>query len=161
MIKEVIMLCALYYSQVYDIPSKLILAVAKTESNFEPMAVGKDRMDIGLMQIRHIYTKETPVELKDSCLNIRTGARILAEVRKSCRFQKDYTYLICYNRGIAGANQKDINPKQDRYYKAVMQNLKELYEFEKIETTIKQTLFKKVSIIPSQKSWDNSCCIYR
>lgn len=77
--------------------------------------------DVGLMQIRAKYSKYTKKELLNPKTNIKEAIRILTEAKNKCKFKNNYSWVICYNRGVTGA-KKVINYKQDIYYKKVMSN---------------------------------------
>lgn len=86
----------------FDIGPQLLEAIAMTESNSNPLAVGKNRdgtRDIGLMQINSSWIG--PLGLKpdklisDPCYNTMTGAKIL----RQCIDRHGYTWKAvgCYN----------------------------------------------------------------
>ena len=107
----------------YNIDPSLIKAIAKVESNNKPYAISKDGMDIGLMQVRHIYVKESKTQLLDTCKSIEVGARILNYNKKNCKHKKDSTFVICYNMGVKGGG-KIRYPKKHIYYKKVMDQIR-------------------------------------
>lgn len=116
-------LCINHWALYYDIPVKLINAVIKVESNGNHLARSPDKGDIGLMQVRHKYVKETKVELMKPCKNIEVGVRILREMRQTCHLKDKYKYVICYNRGVRGA-KRVIHPSKDKYYLNVLRRMK-------------------------------------
>ena len=84
---------------------KVALAVAETESGFNPNMVGSAG-EIGIFQIMPenipvVYKKK----LYEPGVNIAIGISLLAEAKKSCIHQKDYTWLTCYNLGPSRARK--------------------------------------------------------
>ncbi len=86
----------------YGINPSLLLAIVKTESNFNPQAINRNldgSVDIGLMQINSYwfqrYRLDANMLLNDPCYNIMAGARIL----KTCIDKYGYTWeaVGCYN----------------------------------------------------------------
>lgn len=73
-----------------SVPGSLIAAIAFHESQFDPVAVSADGMDLGLLQIRRGGAiPESMATLSDKALqnielNIRIGASYLARMVKSC-----------------------------------------------------------------------------
>jgi len=100
--------CFLKASLKYGVPLELLLAIAKTESNFNPYAINRNRngsKDIGIMQIN---TANVPLliregiiknknELFNPCKNIEAGAYIL----KRCldTYGLNWRGVDCYNKG--------------------------------------------------------------
>ena len=71
----------------YGVSSELLVAIARTESNLDPAAIGRNRdgsRDIGLMQINSAWLPTLAPhgigerELLEPCTNIQVGAWILA-----------------------------------------------------------------------------------
>ena len=71
----------------YGVSSDLLVAIARTESNLDPAAIGRNRngsRDIGLMQINSAWLPTLAPhgigeqELFEPCTNIQVGAWILA-----------------------------------------------------------------------------------
>jgi hypothetical protein len=54
--------------------------------------------------------------------NIMEGTKRLAEARDKCFWQKDYRWVICYNRGLKGGSAV-VEPSADLYYRKVMNEL--------------------------------------
>lgn len=123
MLSTIIHLCAFHYGIHYGIEPNLIKAIAKVESDNRPYAISPDGHDIGLMQIREMYVPETREELLDACTSIRVASRLLSYKKKTCKHKKDYTYIVCYNTGVAGG-EKINHPKKFVYYKKVMEHMR-------------------------------------
>ena len=86
----------------YGVPAGLLWAIAKVESNFDPLAVqynANGSTDHGVMQINSTWIGRwpdvSPVTLDDPCTNVRIGARLLAD----CITRLGYTWegIGCYN----------------------------------------------------------------
>lgn len=106
----------------YQIPSKLLQAIAKTESKNNPLAVGwnKNRSyDIGMMQINSTWLPKlnrvgiSERDLFDGCKNIQVGAWILSENIKRHGF----------NTKAIGAYNSPTPYYQERYARKVLSNL--------------------------------------
>lgn len=106
----------------FGIKPELALAIAKQESSLNPRAVGSIG-EVGIFQIRPRYSKFSRDELSIIPINIVEGLRMLAFAKKHCKHQVDYTFIICYNRGVAGG-AKVKHPYKDDYYVRVMKRLK-------------------------------------
>lgn len=107
----------IYYSLIYNVPWQVSLAVAKVESNLNHSVVGADG-EVGIFQIKPQYYKKIKLtKLED---NIKYGIKHLAEAKKYCKHQVDYTFVLCYNLGVEGAKRVRY-PKLFPYYKKVRQ----------------------------------------
>lgn len=111
----------------YDIHPYLIWAIAKTESDFNPLAVGKNSngtRDIGLMQINDTWLKKlsnygiTRAKLYDPCVSIEVGSWIIAHNFK--------TYG--HNWRAIGAYNAKTEWKRVRYARKIEANLKLAYK---------------------------------
>lgn len=120
MFKNIIAMCAIYYGSIYGVDPDIIKAVAKVESNNNPSAISPDKHDIGLLQIRKKYVKESREQLLDTCKNIEVGARIMSMKMRECKHHTDFTWLVCYNAGVTGGS-KITKPRKFPYYKKVME----------------------------------------
>lgn len=90
----------------------LAIAVAKTESNLNPYARGKNG-EIGLFQV---LPRNAPrVALFDPKSNARVAVAILKDYQRQCRDMGRY-FVICYNQG---AKKRPKYPKLHPYYKKV------------------------------------------
>lgn len=104
-----------------NVPLDLLYAIAKVESGLNASAVSSDKEDWGLMQVRKRYVAaKYKGKLLDPCINAQLAAEKLKQKAKECKFKHNFTYVVCYNRGIAGAKRSVSNPYADRYYKKVM-----------------------------------------
>lgn len=97
----------------YDLPDGLILAVAETESDFDPSCVtGKCK---GLMQIHSSYAASfakaagmDSYDLLDYADSMRLGAYLLSDYM--ARYEGDlHMALMCYNLGEYGARARSTN----------------------------------------------------
>lgn len=109
-------------SKQYQIPVKLLKAIAKTETKFNPYAININKnktYDIGLMQINSSWLPKlnrvgiTQVDLLDGCKNIQVGAWILASNIKRYGFN---------SKAIGAYNSR--NPiYQEIYARKILSNL--------------------------------------
>jgi soluble lytic murein transglycosylase-like protein len=111
----------LFYSTVYDLPPKLVTAVITVESSLDSRTLG-DLGEIGLMQIRPEYHQAPKGLLYVSTYNIKEGTKRLALAKRNCKHKLDFSWIICYNRGIVGG-AKVSYPKKDIYYRKVMKEM--------------------------------------
>jgi len=109
---ERIVAAAKKYGKEYNLDPYLILAVIKTESNFNPNACSYANCR-GLMQISYAYAKSWKIDrsrLYEIEYNIYHGTRLL-----STWFIKQmgntYDGLRAYNQGVAGAKKSSSNGK--------------------------------------------------
>ena len=107
----------------YKIPTKLLRAIAMTETQLDPLAVhinSNHSYDIGIMQINSYWLPKlnrvgiSRVELFNGCENIQVGAWILAQNIKQYGFSL---------RAIGAYNSTDPE-LQDRYAHRVMSYLR-------------------------------------
>ena len=106
------------YSAIYGVEPALVLSVIDVESDFKIDAVSETQ-DLGLMQLHLKFFKKYKVEqLKTPDINIRLGIKHLSEVRKSCKYKNDNTFVVCYNLGAKGGNALKY-PRRWPYYKKV------------------------------------------
>lgn len=113
------------FSSLHHLNPVMVLAVIKTESNFNANAVGSAG-EIGLLQLMPSnFPYMTRKELMDPATNIALGTAYLAHLRdKECKYHVDNTFLVCYNYG--SANTKKVKyPKSFPYYKRVMKQMKQ------------------------------------
>ena len=114
--------CFAMASNQYQIPAKLLKAIAKTETGFDPYAININKnksYDIGIMQINSSWLPKlnkvgiTQADLLDGCKNIQIGAWILASNIKQYGFN---------NKAIGAYNSK--TPRyQEIYARKVLSNL--------------------------------------
>lgn len=114
----------LTWCMVYHVDPLLVQAIAQYESHNDIHAIGKAG-EVGLLQLLPSSFKYSKDYLEDPDNNLRLGIAYLAQLKKECPFKVDNTFLVCYNRGVAGAHHVR-NPKQDSYYKNIMKYYKEL-----------------------------------
>jgi len=101
-----------YYSTLYHFDTKLALAVAKVESNYDQSVIGS-HSEIGVFQINPRYYHD-PKELKNIHVNIQTGIKMLKDAKENCKHKNQHDYLVCYNLGMTGGS-KIKNPKKFEY----------------------------------------------
>lgn len=106
----------------YKVPSKLLKAIAKTETKYNPYAVhwnNNKTYDIGIMQINSTWLPKlnrvgiTQADLLDGCKNIQVGAWILASNIKQYGF----------NNKAIGAYNARTSYKQEIYARKVLSNI--------------------------------------
>ena len=107
-------------SDMHDVPLELLLAVAATESNWDPDARSSANAH-GVMQIqwpgtaRHLGVRRV-AELYNPCLNISLGAQYLAQLARE--FPDDEWRLAAYNYGPTRIKTVDALPDGARAYAA-------------------------------------------
>lgn len=117
--KAAIISLIISYAQIIGVDSRVALAVAKVESNYDHKAISADRHDYGVFQLRAKYYPEfSKKELLNPHTNIVLGLITLKQMRKECPHKLDKAWTICFNRGIAGA-KKVKYPEKDKYVKKV------------------------------------------
>jgi soluble lytic murein transglycosylase len=123
-------------SEFYDIDPVFVMAVIKTESSFDPLAMGQFG-EIGLMQIKPdtaewIAQKEGlhwggKKSLENPVENVKLGIAYLNYLRNTFSGHSN-KYLSAYNMGASNvrkAYSKEIKPRE--YSTRVMKNYKDLY----------------------------------
>jgi len=104
--------CFISAGETYDIHPNILWAIAKNESNFNPIAININKngtYDYGIMQINSWWYKTLGKEnwqrLGDPCFNIHVGAWIL----RQCMDKYGYSWdaIACYAAGT---------PKKGRWY---------------------------------------------
>jgi len=112
---------------IYGIPPRLLQAIAKVESNYDPAAVNfnsNGSYDYGLMQINSWWAaparlgKDVWLTIGDPCINVMVGAGILADLIE--RHGYVWESVGYYNSG----NKK----RQKRYINRVYRAMQELGE---------------------------------
>lgn len=109
-----------YEATKHGIEPELVLAIIKTESNFNPKAIGKTHKERGLMQLRPKYFKAS----FEPSANIEEGVEYLAKIRKLCKNRYKEAWFVCFNHG---PNKTLTFVKDSNYY----QKVKVAYEQEK------------------------------
>lgn len=98
--------CLIDNAQHYKISTALLLAIIKTESNFDPNAINVNTSgseDVGIMQINSEWIPKIKslgydrVSLFDPCTNIRVGSWILAQ--EIYRFGYTWEAVGAFNAG--------------------------------------------------------------
>lgn len=103
----------------------LAASIAKTESNFNPDAIGPVG-EVGLFQLRPEYFKAFTVkELKDPKLNTILAIQKLKHDKKNCKHKQGLTWTSCYNMGVTGA-AKLKHPHLFPYVRKVETNLNKM-----------------------------------
>ena len=117
------------YGKIHKIPAELLWGIAKTESEFNPRAVGINKngtKDLGLMQVNSIHEAElkrrnlTLDDLFDPEINVSYATEYLAK----CFDKHGFTWqgLNCYNGRI----------KNNSYHLRVLKNIKDNRKHKKI-----------------------------
>ncbi len=98
----------------FGIEARLLQAIAITESNMNPAALGINKdgsRDIGLMQINSIHLprlQKLGIDEKhlyeDSCVSVMVGASVLADMMK--RYGYSWEAVGAYNAGTAAGRQQ-------------------------------------------------------
>lgn len=91
----------------YDVPYNLLLAIAETESGFDPDAVSGTN-DYGLMQINkinHKWLTEAGCDPMTRAGNIEAGALMISNALEIADGDLDRALMV-YNHGQAGAKKK-------------------------------------------------------
>lgn len=124
-----------------------LLAVIKTESQFNPKAIGLAG-EVGLMQIKPDTAEwicqksgfpwKGAKALKDPVYNVQIGALYFKYLKKSLKSRSAY-YINAYNMGINNLQRLPASSKISHpYYAKVMQNYIGIYqELQKIKNSIK------------------------
>ena len=108
--------CFNYAGARFGVNPRLLYAVAKVESGFNPYAIDRDSngtYDYGVMQINSIWYKEIGLrqwlKLKHACFNIQVGAWIMSQCQE--RYNNTLQAIACYHSGSGNlnANQGYIN----------------------------------------------------
>ncbi len=107
----------------YGVSPRLLWAIAKVESDFNPDAINQNRngsYDVGLMQINSWWEKRLGNDLwkslKNPCQNVKVGAWVLAQCIQ--RFGRTWKGIGCYN---ASSDEKRV-----KYAEKVFATLRQL-----------------------------------
>ncbi len=107
----------------YGVSPRLLWAIAKVESDFNPDAINRNRngsYDVGLMQINSWWEKRLGNDLwkslKNPCQNVKVGAWVLAQCIQ--RFGRTWKGIGCYNTSN--------DAKRAKYAKKVFATLRQL-----------------------------------
>lgn len=109
----------------YDINPRILKAIAKVESNYNPRAINWNKngtYDFGIMQINSNWANSLGINwwntLGDPCSNIKGGAMILSNCMKTYGYS--WEAIGCYNSRTPS--------KRDRYAQLVFKKLQEINE---------------------------------
>lgn len=109
------------YGEEYDVPYALLLAIADTESKFDPDVISTTN-DYGLMQINkcnHAWLLEIGIDPLTYAGNIEAGAYIISQHLKN--YGETELALMAYNCGAGGAKKLwDAGTYQTDYSQKVM-----------------------------------------
>lgn len=89
-------------SQEYNLDLKIVTAIMRVESNFNPLAVSPNGTSYGLMQINETHLKhfEDKMDILDIERNVETGSMILSNLSKE---NNDIEFVLnSYNMGKYG-----------------------------------------------------------
>lgn len=100
-----------FYAGLMGFDPDLVTAVIRVESNFNQKAIGPSG-EIGLMQLHPKFFDKSLSS--NPRTNIILGIEHLNNVRRGCKHKGQFTFLVCYNRGVAGGN-KVAHPAMDDY----------------------------------------------
>lgn len=106
-----------FYSYIYNVDPVLVKSVIAVESQFRTDAVGSHG-EVGLMQLRPEYFPIPREELLKPNFNIRHGVKYLSEVKKYCKHNRGFEWIVCYNAGVTGGSKIQY-PKLHPYYKKI------------------------------------------
>lgn len=117
---RLISLIVAYYAIINGIEPSLAMKMAKVESNMNPNAISKTE-DGGLFQLNRKAHKFHHEQWRYSPItNTAIAMNVLGKLRLSCKHKLRNAYVLCYNRGKAGA-AKVKSPFNDPYYLKVVQ----------------------------------------
>jgi len=125
-----IWVCFKEASEQYNINYYLLLAIAKTESNFTVRAINYNRngtYDLGIMQINSswlpILKISKDILLNDPCYNINVGAWVLSQCIS--KFGNNWRSIDCYNKGARSRVSSEYVWKVYKNYKSLILAYKE------------------------------------
>lgn len=102
----------------YNVDPLMASAIISVESGGNATKIGK-LGEVGLMQIRPEYQSMPKNLLMLPAINVMVGAREMSKAKQQCKHQEDFTWVVCYNYGIAGGNKVKY-PKKTEYYNKIM-----------------------------------------
>ena len=103
------------YSLLYNVDPRVIEAIVKVESDYNPVAVSS-KGAVGLMQIIPKYAHKTKKQLLDPETNIHEGIKLLLKIKQECVHKDNFTFVVCYSLGSPKGN-KVKHPTKFFYYK--------------------------------------------
>lgn len=98
----------------YRLDPKLVLAIIKVESNFNPKAIGKTHGEVGLMQLRPRFHTCASFEER---VNIECGVRYLKIIQRKFKHTYGDAWFVAYN---TGPSIRLSFPKKSAYYRKVI-----------------------------------------
>lgn len=121
---ELIISYIIYYSTLYGVDPLLARAVVYVESRGNATAIGQAG-EVGLFQLLPSSFPKAGKKLYNTKHNIAIGIKYLADMKKYCPHQLAYSFVSCYNLGVAGAS-KIKYPLKLKYYKNIMNEYRRL-----------------------------------
>lgn len=112
-----------YYAHRYDVPENLVLAVIRTESNYNPNAYSHAGA-IGYMQLLPETAEYLGVDVFDPRSNIRGGVKYLGILLR--KFGDEHLAIAAYNAGPALVGKLGRIPKiaeTQKYVEAVLRRM--------------------------------------
>ncbi|MFN3976751.1 MAG: lytic transglycosylase domain-containing protein [Aquificaceae bacterium] len=112
----------------YQVDPLLLIAIAKSESNFNPRAVNINRngtKDYGIMQINSYWLERYKIPkdwIFEACYNIHFGAMVLR--RCMDKYPRINLAIDCYNKGERAKENSPYAEKVLRSYKRYYTMLK-------------------------------------
>jgi len=128
--------CWVEASQMYSVPASLLMAIAHTESSFNPVAKNRNSNgteDIGIMQINSSWLpvlKQYGISEKtllNACTNIKVGAWILANNAK--KFGWNWNAIGAYNAGCKNLTKEECEHRRGKYAWKVHAALQQVRQF--------------------------------
>lgn len=98
----------------YDLDHKLLHAIVRVESNYNPLAIGTKYGELGLFQLRPEYHKCASINIYR---NIFCGAKYLYQLKQKYGIKYPKGWFVAFNRGHI-----KTDPKKTRYYRLVMKH---------------------------------------
>src|ERR1017187_9751662 len=103
--KSLIIKLILFYSQIYHVDPKISLSVAEIESKMNPNAISETG-DYGIFQLNiNSFPQLNEEQLLNPAINISTGIKYLAQMKKQCNYKRNNEWLVCWNLGKRGARK--------------------------------------------------------
>lgn len=127
--------CCIYVGQQFDVDPAILMAFAKTESNYDIYAVGSSN-DSGLCQVVPEYNKDRMTKLKttdifDPIQNLSLCADLISELQDSSYGYNLRFVAMAYNMGETTANELYAQGTISAYAKKIIKNynkVRYLYE---------------------------------
>lgn len=120
----------LFYSSIYNVDPRIVVAVIDVESSFKVNAV-RAGQDFGLMQLnKKYYPQYTAKQLLDPATNIRLGVKHLAEAKRLSVHKNGLDWLTFYNVGYKSNEFK--HPSSHKYVKKVRKKMNKFKDGDKV-----------------------------